>query len=324
MFPPLGSPLKEGRTWLPADGPSRRSLRTRQLILVVCLLLFIRSVHYYYLEPPGRSYARVPLEATHKVDHTVRPKETHAIQKGGSTSEGGDAEDQVILPQTSSHQKPVVAQGDGETKQGSEKAAPGQEKTTESPIPRPGFDEALSRIINLLPSELEIRGLLQPTESTGESRLREFGIRARRYKKYFEAWEELHLIPDPEGGTYVRNDVMQYIHDRHRHRRAITGAEGGHNDLAEALHAYENFRDLLVRLSGLLYLYMAPYFPNHVALHSHLHKGGRGIVLTAGNDQVAYLLAQIPILRRLGCDLPIEVMYVGDGDLNRDSRQDLE
>ncbi|KAK7739009.1 hypothetical protein SLS53_005905 [Cytospora paraplurivora] len=197
----------------------------------------------------------------------------------------------------------------------------GQGMKTEDVTPRPGFDEALRRLANLHPGELELRGLLQPITSTGEARLRELGIRARRYKKYFEAWEDLHLVPDSEGGTYIRDDIIQYIVDQHR--TTDSGAEG-HNDLAEAVHAYEEYRTLLVRLSQLLFPYTTPYFPDHMTLHSHIQKGGRGVVLTAGNDQVAYLLTQIPILRRLGCRLPIEVMYVGDADLNRDSRQDLE
>ncbi|ROW10524.1 hypothetical protein VMCG_02137 [Cytospora schulzeri] len=253
--------------------------------------------------------------------HNAKPEETHAIKTGGNSGGGLDAAHPALSPQ-SSGQKPIKAHGNTESNKGPKKAASGQgKKTAESPAaPRPGFDEALRRITNLLPSDLEIRGLLQPIESTGEERLREFGIRARRYKKYFEAWEDLHLVPDPEGGTYIRDDVIQYIQDQHRNKPS----EDGHNDLAEALHTYEGFRELLVELSELLYPYTAPYFPDHMTLHSHLKKGGRGIVLTAGNDQVAYLLTQIPILRRLGCHLPIEVMYVGDGDLNRDSRQDLE
>lgn len=319
MFPPPGSPLKEGRTWLPADGLSRRALRTRQFILAVFLLLFICSVHNYYSQFPERGYGRMPRDAAHKAGHNARPEETHAVKTGGTSGEVFDAASPAILAQNPG-QKPVVVPENTESTTGSKKAASGQGKKTASPAPRPGFDEALRRVINLLPSELEIRGLLQPIESTGEARLREFGIRARRYKKYLEAWEDLHLVPDPEGGTYIRDDVIQYIQDQHR----TTNSADGRNDLAEELHAYEGFRELLVRLSDLLFPYTAPYFPDHMTLRSHLKKGGRGIVLTAGNDQVAYLLTQIPILRRLGCDLPIEVMYVGNRDLNRDSRQDLE
>ncbi|KKY34979.1 putative alpha-mannosyltransferase [Diaporthe ampelina] len=198
----------------------------------------------------------------------------------------------------------------------------GQAKKTQGVVPSKDFGEAFRRVINLLPGELEVRGLLQSLDGmTGEARLRELGIRTRRYKKYLEAWEDVHLVPDSEGGTYIRDDVIQYIHDQHR---TASEEDGGGNDLAETIHAYESYRQLLVQLSELLFPFTAPYFPDHMTLRSHIQKGGRGIALTAGNDQVAYLLTQIPILRRLGCDLPIEVMYGSDADLNRDSRQDLE
>lgn len=197
----------------------------------------------------------------------------------------------------------------------------GQAKKFREVVPTKDFDEALRRVINLVPGELEVRGLLQPLDGmTGEARLRELGVRTRRYKKYLEAWEDLHLVPDPEGGTYIRDDIMQYIREQHR----TASEEDGSNDLAETIHAYESYRQLLVQLSEMLFPFTAPYFPDHMTLRSHIQKGGRGIALTAGNDQVAYLLTQIPILRRLGCNLPIEVMYGSDADLNRDSRQDLE
>lgn len=319
MFPRPEPPLKEGRTWLPTDGASRRTLRTRQVILAVCLLLFIRAVHFLYSRPSDPEYARGPYDAApNKVVHNATPEETHAITT--VTPDGDSYVAPPSLPPPSPDQKPLVADKNVVSKTDLKQAAPGQMKKTKSPPPRPGFDEALRRITNILPSELEIRGLLNPIDVTGEARLREFGIRARRYKKYLEAWEDLHLVAGPEGDTYIRDDVLQYIHDQHR----TTDSAEGHNDLAEAVHAYEGYRHLLVQLSQLLFPYTAPYFPDHMTLRSHVRKGGRGIVLTAGNDQVAYLLTQIPILRRLGCDLPIEVMYVGDADLNRDSRQDLE
>lgn len=186
--------------------------------------------------------------------------------------------------------------------------------------PRHGFDEALEKVMNLLPSELETRGLLRPIEQTGEQHLRELGMLARKYKKYYEAWEDLHVVTDAEGATHIRDDVIQYL----RNRAAAADLSDEHILLVDKIHAYEDFRRLLVQLNALLFPFTAPYFPDHMTLRTHLKKGGRGIVLTAGNDQVAYLLTQIPILRSLGCDLPVEVMYVGDNDLNRDSRQDLE
>ena len=249
----------------------------------------------------------------------ARPEESNAIRIDDISGDSADAATSVLPPQND-EQKPMITIEDVEVKASPKRVGHGHGTTLEGLPMRPGFEDALRRITNLLPGELEVRGLLQPVELTGEARLRELGIRIRRYKKYFEAWEQLHLVADPEGGTYIRDDVIQYIHDQYRN---IDGQDG-QNNLAEAIHAYEQFRELIVKSSDLLFPYTAPYFPDHMTLHSHIQKGGRGIVLTAGNDQVDYLLTQIPILRKLGCNLPIEVMYNGDGDLNRDSRQDLE
>jgi hypothetical protein len=55
-----------------------------------------------------------------------------------------------------------------------------------------------------------------------------------------------------------------------------------------------------------------------------MKNGGRGIVFTAGNNQAPYLLTSIPIIRKLGCNLPIEVMYLGDSDLRAELRRKLE
>ncbi|RJE16573.1 hypothetical protein PHISCL_11090, partial [Aspergillus sclerotialis] len=53
---------------------------------------------------------------------------------------------------------------------------------------------------------MEGRDLLRAVEGTGKEKLREMGLRVREYKKFFEAWEELHLTFDDEGGSYVRDD----------------------------------------------------------------------------------------------------------------------
>ena len=47
-------------------------------------------------------------------------------------------------------------------------------------------------------------------------------------------------------------------------------------------------------------------------------------MLTAGDEQAPYLLASIPSFRKLGCNLPIEIMYLGDSDLSEDFRAELE
>ncbi|EXJ94086.1 hypothetical protein A1O1_02479 [Capronia coronata CBS 617.96] len=186
---------------------------------------------------------------------------------------------------------------------------------------RPRFERALSRVINLLPGEMEGRDLLRQVEGTGKEKLREMGLRVREYKKFYEAWEDLHLTADEEGGTYVRDDVIQYL--RH-HVHQSTSDELAEAGLAQTVHSYEAYRYFLVKFGQLLFPWTAPYFPDHMTLHSHFKRGGRGIVLTAGDDQAPFLLTTIPTFRKLGCDLPIEVMYLGDSDLSEDYRADLE
>ena len=46
--------------------------------------------------------------------------------------------------------------------------------------------------------------------------------------------------------------------------------------------------------------------------------------MTAGDQQAPYLLTTITSMRNLGCDLPIEIMYLGDEDLSEDWRIELE
>lgn len=200
----------------------------------------------------------------------------------------------------------------------------GQRKTSAKPITfseRPKFERALSRVIDLLPGEMEGRDLLRAVEGTGKEKLREMGLRTRQYKKFFEAWEELHLFFDQEGGTYVRDDVIQYLR-YHSHDSSLS--DESESPLAQTIHSYEAYRYFLVKFGQLLFPWTAPYFTDHMALHSHFKQGGRGIVLTAGDKQAPYLLTSIPIFRKLGCNLPIEVMYLGDSDLSEDYRSDLE
>lgn len=321
------TPLKEGRLPVAAPGGDReehvkRHQRIRQIVLVVVLLAVIRTISVFYWETPDPLIqvgdSRVAKVSRSTVSDTPEPAadatSTQSEDKPFPTLEGVRVQ-HADLAAPKDGQKPMGVPALAAGKPDS-KSAPSKEQFS----PRLGFDEALAKIINMLPSELETRGLLRPIDLTAESRLREYGMLARKYKRYFEAWETLHVTTDSEGGTYVRDDVIQYL----RNKAMLATSSEEHTELVSNIHAYEEFRHLLVQLNELLFPYTAPYFSDHMTLRSHLKKGGRGIVLTAGNDQVAYLLTQIPILRQLGCNLPIEVMYAGDNDLNRDSRQDLE
>lgn len=319
LFSPPDSPLKEGRTLLPWKATSRSARRKQRLFWLICPL-FLTLGLVYVLYPYSRE-PNIVLPPQHVVPAVEENMTSEAVAPADASS-GDDVDelDHSVSPELAD-QTFLGRNDDGGPRTHAKRPGGGQAKNNKDVVPVKDFDEAFRRVINLLPSELEVRGLLQPLDGmTGEAHLRELGVRTRRYKKYLEAWEDLHLVPDSEGGTYMRDDVIQYIHEQHR----IVSEEDGSNDLAETIHAYESYRGLLVQLSELLFPFTAPYFPDHMTLRSHIQKGGRGIALTAGNDQVAYLLTQIPILRRLGCNLPIEVMYARDSDLNRDSRQDLE
>ncbi|KAJ0123197.1 lpha-mannosyltransferase [Diaporthe amygdali] len=319
LFSPPDSPLKEGRILLPLSGNSRSALKTRRILLMIWLFLIIAFIYEYYPYSQDQELILPPQNVAPSVQENAAPEGVVPTEESLTDDVDGPHPD---IPFDPPGQTPLTGQDHQGHRNGLKRPGGGSARKTHEVVPTKDFDEAFRRIINLLPGELEIRGLLQPLDSmTGEARLRELGVRTRNYKKYLEAWEDLHLVPDSEGGTYIRDDVLQYIHDQHR---ISNNEEDGYNDLAETVHAYESYRQLLVRLSELLFPFTAPYFPDHMTLRSHIQKGGRGIALTAGNDQVAYLLTQIPILRRLGCDLPIEVMYASDADLNRDSRQDLE
>jgi alpha 1,3-mannosyltransferase len=183
--------------------------------------------------------------------------------------------------------------------------------------PHTGFRNALYNVLSLLPDELHIRDLLRPLDGTGEEKIREMGLRTRSYKTLFEAWGALHLVANGKE-MYIRDDVVQSL------RRHPELADDFQMSLAQIIRSYEAYRSYMARLSTLLFPWTAPYFSDHLLLYAQLYSGGRGIVFSAGDHQAPFLLTSIPTLRQLGCDLPIEVMYLGDDDLSEDFRTDLE
>ncbi|KAI1490954.1 glycosyltransferase family 71 protein [Biscogniauxia mediterranea] len=213
---------------------------------------------------------------------------------------------------------------------------------------RPSFDEALQKVISMLPDEVYRREFLRPVEAGVAERMREMGFRTRAYRSYFEAWEILHLGEDAAGNMFVRDDIIQYLRAREslpslaytasgeqgQESRDIGSSSGGvvENDeillksqqLSRTIQSYEAFRSFITDFANLLFPWTAPYFANHMTLHTHLKNGGRGIVLTAGENQAPWLLTTIYSFRQLGCTLPIEVMYLGESDLGEDHRSDLE
>ena len=174
------------------------------------------------------------------------------------------------------------------------------------------FRRKLQKVISLVPDEVNTREQLREPEGTGKERLREMGLRTRAFKTYFDAWEDLHLVESGDA-SLVRDDIVPHL------RTIMSGQK-----LADTIRSYETFRYFFQRLSNALYPWTAPYWSDHVTMHSHFRNGGRGIVLSAGDYQAPYLLTTIQTFRKLGSTLPIEVMYLGDSDLDEDYRQQLE
>ncbi|KAI1495439.1 mannosyltransferase putative-domain-containing protein [Biscogniauxia marginata] len=209
---------------------------------------------------------------------------------------------------------------------------------------RSSFEEALRKVISMLPDEVHMRELTRPIDGGGKERMREMGIRTRSYRAYFEAWENLHLGDDETGAAYVRDDIIQYLRAHQDPSSPVHTTPGGHskdirdNDgiqgdnevirrsqrLTQTIHAYESFRSFMTGFANFLFPWTSPYFADHMSLHTHFKTGGRGIVLTAGDNQAPWLLTTIYSFQKLGCKLPIEVMYLGESDLGDDYRAELE
>lgn len=180
------------------------------------------------------------------------------------------------------------------------------------------FGHHLEILLELLPEETQRRALLQPIQGTGKTALRELGLRTREFKRLFDAWEAVHVVQTKDL-IYIRDDVLQFLRCEDH-----TDQSNSKFRLAAAIQSYEAFRSLLTSMAQALFPWTSPYFADHISLHAHIKNGGRGIVVTAGDKQAAYLLTGIQIIRKLGCTLPVEIMYLGDDDLGPDFRAELE
>lgn len=178
---------------------------------------------------------------------------------------------------------------------------------------------AIRNVLDLCPDEVYTRTLTKPIDMGGEEKLHEIGLRIRMFKKYFDAWEALHVVTDGLSKTaFVRDDILRFIRDT-KDLSAITD-----KTRAQAIQHYEIYRTFLARLSSILFPWTAPYFSDHMTLHGHMYNAGRGIVISGSDAQAHYILTAISSFRALGCELPIEIMYLGDDDLSQDKRDQLE
>ena len=169
--------------------------------------------------------------------------------------------------------------------------------------------EALETFEGLM---LEVRLSKDPVPSdvkTGEERLRRSGSKSRILDMVLRIWERVHFL-DNGHRIQMRTNITEVIDD------------GGFDEIhkVHTLRLYEKLQQLFTSLSTELF----PYFIDDVVnLHASFKYAGRGIVMTAGNDQAHYLSTTIPTFRKLGCTLPIEIMYLGDDDLSVTHQDEL-
>lgn len=181
------------------------------------------------------------------------------------------------------------------------------------------IDQAIREILDLAPDEIYTRDLLRPITNAGEKRMREVGLRARLFKKYFAAWEDLHVVSvGKNGGALVRDDIVQYLRDTPS-LSAISSLPR-----AEIMRTYELYRTFLTQFAAILFPWTAPYFSDHITLHAHSYNAGRGIVISGFDAVAPYIATAVTSFRQMGCELPVEVFYLGDDDLGDESREILE
>lgn len=162
-------------------------------------------------------------------------------------------------------------------------------------VRRPATELALERVIHLLPGEMSMRDLLRPVDGTGKEKLREMGLRTRSYRQYFQAWEDLHLETDTAGITFIRDDIVQYLTQLGEAQKSTDQTTSILSSMTtgQLIREYETYRYFLSKFGQLLFPYTSPFFSDHMSLHLQFKTSGRGIVLTAGDDQAHFLMTTI-------------------------------
>lgn len=176
-----------------------------------------------------------------------------------------------------------------------------------------GFESALHNLTHLAPDEARVAQLLSPIDhSKGTAMLKDLAVRTRLFDTLFTAWENLHITPSATlGEVSIRQNIVERIRHSSLSRRS------------EAIQRYDTMRSFMNQFARHLFPWTAGQSPDHMLLHTTFAAGGRGIVITVGDHQIAYVLTSIKTFRELGCNLPVEVFFLGDGDLRESSREAL-
>lgn len=139
----------------------------------------------------------------------------------------------------------------------------------------------------------------------GEAKLRDVAVKGRVFKDAIGVWEKVNY--------FTSNGIMQP-------RPGIITRLKTSND-SDAISTYDQFQHFISVLGSRLFPWSNANSGDLSTLHASYR--GRGIVLTGGNPQVKHLRTLIQSIRRLGCTLPIELMYMGDKDMSEKYRKDF-
>jgi alpha 1,3-mannosyltransferase len=171
------------------------------------------------------------------------------------------------------------------------------------------FDNNLHDLLSLLPNDSQTNLLLSPIDhSSGESMLRDLATRTRLFGHILTAWETVHHVTSQSD---TGPSIVTLI--RHRFPR----------NADQLIQGYDNMRSFYNRFTQHLFPWTMAYFADHTLLRESFLKGGRGIVITVGDRQAPYATTLLTTLRILGCDLPVEIFYLGEDDLRSNSRSIL-
>lgn len=200
----------------------------------------------------------------------------------------------------------------------SETAPGGSELTRDGD--RPAFIP--SHWLNLAAHKLQFDSLLQELESKpldpekdveflledfNEKEFKTLGLKTRAFKKIFERWERVHIAYDPVEQRPVQ---PAWVFKRL-------------GSFKPQSRVYEQYRSLIQRFTDKYYSFIRPRYSS--LLDAVTNNQGRGMVISAGNHHAKFLQVILPYLRdALNFKLPIEVLYMGDGDLSNENRAKLE
>ncbi|KAK6425018.1 hypothetical protein LTR95_016313, partial [Oleoguttula sp. CCFEE 5521] len=289
----------------------RSRLRRRTIICRGLALLLAASICYFLLVSPTQVQAspvgRELLKS--QADHEQKLERKHAYEAPVESATPAAKRRIEPVQVTLEESKATLASSS------STAAAPTAEVKTTSVDKHTddddaAFAKALQHGIDLLPNGLALKGLLSPIDEAGVQLLRALGDRVRVFAEAFAAWEAIHTT---NAGEILREDGII---------KRIRGLSKTKAEVRNLVKGYDSLRSYISSSEARLFPGTMAMYGNHMSLHRSF--AGRGIVLTAGNDHVPYLLTGITTFRKLGCDLPVEVMYLGDNDISADLRDELE